>query len=90
MSDAPGRMDPGDLRALGHRAVDWIVDYLERVESFPVLSRSSPGDLLRALPPSPPEQGLGANGWDPIFADLETHARTVVLRRRRALDRRAR
>jgi aromatic-L-amino-acid decarboxylase len=65
-------MTPSEFRALGHRAIDWIADYHERIESFPVLSRSRPGDLLRALPSRAPEEGVGAGGgWDEIFTDLE-------------------
>jgi aromatic-L-amino-acid decarboxylase len=65
-------MTPSELRALGHRMVDWVADYQEKVESFPVLSRSRPGDLLRALPADPPEEGEGAGGgWDRILADLD-------------------
>jgi aromatic-L-amino-acid/L-tryptophan decarboxylase len=51
---------PDEFRALGHRVVDWIADYHQRLESFPVLSRAKPGDLLAALPEHPPVQGLGA------------------------------
>lgn len=63
-------MDSATFRALGHRFVDWIADYHERVADLPVLSRSAPGDLLRALPSSAPEQGLG-DDWSAVFADLE-------------------
>jgi aromatic-L-amino-acid decarboxylase len=65
-------MTPSEFRALGHRVVDWIADYQEGIESFPVLSRQRPGDLLRALPKAPPEKGVGAGGgWDGILEDLD-------------------
>ncbi|MBK8979673.1 MAG: aspartate aminotransferase family protein [Planctomycetes bacterium] len=69
-------MDPETFRALGHRAVDWVADYLARVESFPVRSQQAPGELLRALPEHAPERGLAASGdraesWDAVFADLD-------------------
>ncbi len=65
-------MTPEEFRALGHRVIDWIADYQQRIESFPVLSRSGPGDLLRALPMAPPEKGVGAGGgWDEILNDLD-------------------
>ena len=72
MSDAaPGRIDPEEFRRLGHRMVDWIADYHRQVGELPVLSRSGPGDLLRALPEAPPEQGCGEAGWDEVLADLD-------------------
>jgi len=66
-------MKPSEFRALGHRVVDWIADYHERIDSFPVLSRSRPGDLLKALPEAPPEEGVGSagGGWDGILEDLD-------------------
>lgn len=72
MTTPPGRMDKEQFRALGHRMVDWIAEYWQRVESLPVLSRQAPGELLRALPAQAPETGLGDGGWDAVFADLET------------------
>ena len=69
---APAHLSADEFRALGHRAVDWIADYLAGVESRPVLSRLKPGDVLRALPEHAPVEGLGAQGWDRIFADLDT------------------
>jgi len=88
MPDSPvPHLSPDDFRALGHRVVDWIADYHERVESLPVLSRVKPGELLGKLPEHPPEQGLGARlaaqsggeavapdavaQWDAVFRDLD-------------------
>ena len=65
-------MDGATFRELGHRFVDWIADYHERVESLPVLASTSPGDIARRLPTHAPEAGLGDTGWDAVFADLET------------------
>jgi len=31
-------MTPEEFRKQGHAVVDWIADYYERIESFPVLS----------------------------------------------------
>lgn len=62
-----------DFRRLGHQMVDWIADYWERVESFPVRSQVKPGEVLAQLPVHPPEQGLGgAQGWDAVFRDLDS------------------
>ena len=51
--------------------VDWVADYMERVESLPVLSDIAPGEVRERLPDSPPEQAGGANEWDAIFEDLD-------------------
>lgn len=48
-------MSPADFRAHSHRAIDFIEDYLERLESFPVLSKSKPGEIYNALPAHAPE-----------------------------------
>jgi aromatic-L-amino-acid decarboxylase len=64
-------MDPETFRALAHRMVDWVADYLGTVDRHPVLSRAAPGDLLRALPAEPPLHGLDAASWDKVFADLD-------------------
>jgi len=57
-----------DFRAQAHRVADWIADYLENPERFPVLSRVRPGDIRRELPSSAPERG---EQFDAIFADFE-------------------
>ncbi len=50
-------MTPDELRRYGKELVDWIADYHERVESFPVLSRVEPGEIRKRLPATPPETG---------------------------------
>ncbi|MCU1655618.1 MAG: aspartate aminotransferase family protein [Pseudonocardiales bacterium] len=50
-------MTPDEFRAYGRQVVDWIADYHERVESFPVLAQVAPGDVRAALPAEPPEHG---------------------------------
>ncbi|MGA3210232.1 MAG: pyridoxal-dependent decarboxylase [Terriglobales bacterium] len=46
-----------DFRRAGHQAVEWIAEYLENVDRYPVLPRIRPGDLIAALPKSAPEHG---------------------------------
>ena len=60
-------MTPEEFRAHGRRAVDWIADYLERIESYPVLSQVSPGEVRAALPARPPEHG---EPFDALLDDL--------------------
>jgi len=64
-------MSPADFRAHSHRAIDFIADYLERIESFPVLSQVKPGDVYNALPAHAPEHSGTSDEWNNIFADLE-------------------
>ena len=46
-----------DFRRFGYEIVDWIADYFENIENFPVLSQNEPNDLKNALPESAPENG---------------------------------
>lgn len=50
-------MSPDEFRRHGHALVDWIAEYWERVESMPVLSQATPGQIRDALPASPPMEG---------------------------------
>jgi aromatic-L-amino-acid decarboxylase len=50
------------------RAGAWIDAYYRDGREYPVLSRSLPGDLVRALPAHAPED---AESFDAIFADFE-------------------
>jgi aromatic-L-amino-acid decarboxylase len=50
-------MNAHEFRRHGHAVIDWIADYYERVESFPVLSSVAPGEVRNSLPPHPPEYG---------------------------------
>ncbi len=49
-----GDMDIDDFRRHGHEIIDWIADYFEHPERYPVLSRSEPGDIKAQLPTNPP------------------------------------
>jgi aromatic-L-amino-acid decarboxylase len=50
-------MDPEEFRRHGYAAVDWVVEYMKRVETFPVLSQVKPGAIRARLPAAPPEHG---------------------------------
>ena len=60
-------MDPEHFRKYGHQVIDWVADYLEQVESYPVLSKAAPGDILGQLPPEPP---LSGESMSEILQDL--------------------
>ncbi|WP_194815465.1 pyridoxal-dependent decarboxylase [Nocardia sp. XZ_19_385] len=50
-------MTSEEFRNHGRAVVDWIADYWDRVESLPVLSRATPGEVRAQLPPHAPETG---------------------------------
>ena len=50
-------MTPDEFRRYGRAIVDWIADYYERIESFPVLSQVQPGQIRASLPAEPPLVG---------------------------------
>ncbi len=62
-------MNIDEFRRRGHETVDWMADYMERVEDYPVLSQTSPGDVSRQLPPSAPEEG---EPYNEIMRDLDS------------------
>ena len=45
------------FREEGAAALEWAARYLEHVSELPVLAQVRPGEVRRALPPSPPEEG---------------------------------
>ena len=65
-------MDNRDFRDFGHDFVDWVADYLDGVEKYPVLSRAKPGEIKAGLPVEPP---LRPESMEKIFADF----REIVL-----------
>ena len=44
------------FREDGAATLDWVASYLERVRDVPVLSRVEPGEIVAALPASPPDE----------------------------------
>jgi aromatic-L-amino-acid decarboxylase len=57
-----------DFRDYGHKLVDWVADYLESPERYPVLSSLQPNDIIDSLPAHGPEQG---ESLDRIIEDFE-------------------
>ena len=60
-------MPPADFRRHGHALVDWIANYYEQVESFPVLSQVKPGAIRAGLPAAAPAHG---EPFEKILADV--------------------
>jgi aromatic-L-amino-acid decarboxylase len=50
-------MSPEEFRKQGKQMIDWIADYYENIEKYPVLSQVRPGDISKQLPDSPPVEG---------------------------------
>ena len=50
-------MSPEQFREEGKKLIDWIADYYEQIEKYPVLSQVQPGDITRQLPEKAPEKG---------------------------------
>ncbi|HKK42644.1 MAG TPA: pyridoxal-dependent decarboxylase [Bacteroidales bacterium] len=48
-------MKPEEFRKQAHKLVDWMADYMENVEDYPVKSPVQPGDIYDKLPDLPPE-----------------------------------
>jgi len=61
-------MTPEEFRRWGRAVVDWIADYYERIESFPVLAQVEPGKIRSALPSEPPPQG---EPFEQILGDID-------------------
>lgn len=70
--DTPGDMSADLFRAYGHEVVDWIADYLDHPEGYPVLSRVQPGAIENTLPGHAPDNG------EP-FSDILRDFQEVIL-----------
>ncbi|GAC1413259.1 MAG: pyridoxal-dependent decarboxylase [Candidatus Velthaea sp.] len=57
-----------DFRGRFDRVAAWIDDYFRETRRYPVLSRSAPGDLARALPAHAPVE---PESFEAIFSDFE-------------------
>jgi aromatic-L-amino-acid decarboxylase len=61
-------MSPAEFRKHGHAVIDWIADYLEAPDRWPVLPAVRPGDVRAALPQTPPEH---AESMEEILGDFQ-------------------
>jgi aromatic-L-amino-acid decarboxylase len=61
-------MDIDEFRKNAHEIVDWIADYYENIEQYPVKSQVSPKEILNKLPENPPEK---SEDFGKIFSDFE-------------------
>jgi len=50
-------MDKKLFKRCGYEFIDWLADYFEDVENYPVCSTVQPGEIKNALPEKPPSEG---------------------------------
>jgi aromatic-L-amino-acid decarboxylase len=63
-----GDMSADDFRRYGHELIEWVADYLDNNERYPVLAQIEPGALRSQLPASPPASG---EAMSEIIADVD-------------------
>ena len=61
-------MSINEFKENGYKVIDWIADYYENIESYPVLSQAKPGELRTTLPKNPPQDGEKFNN---IFHEID-------------------
>jgi aromatic-L-amino-acid decarboxylase len=61
-------MDTKEFKKYGHEFVDWIAEYMENIETLPVMSRVKPGEIRARIPIVPPDK---AESMDQIFSDFK-------------------
>jgi len=61
-------MKPDEFRKHAHELVDWMATYMEHVESYPVKSTVSPGEIFGKLPDEPPPE---PESFEKFFDDFE-------------------
>jgi aromatic-L-amino-acid decarboxylase len=60
-------MDNNSFREEAHRLVDWMADYFEDIEQYPVKPDTQPGDIGAQLPGKAPDH---SEAFDKIFEDF--------------------
>ncbi len=61
-------MDSNEFRKLAHLMVDWMADYMEQVEDYPVKSQVAPRTIYDQINSDIPKQG---QAMEPIFNDFK-------------------
>lgn len=62
-------LTPQQFREQGKKVIDWIADYYENIEKYPVLSRVEPNEIRSKLPEFPPQKG---EPFDQVMHDMES------------------
>lgn len=61
-------MNNEEFRKNGHKLIDWIADYYQHIEQYPVKSKVKPKEIYNSLPASPPDT---SEDFDEILADFD-------------------
>jgi len=61
-------MDQESFRQYGYKFVDWVVDYLNEIEKYPVCSQVKPGDIRALVPEKAPKKG---ESMEKLFQDFQ-------------------
>ena len=61
-------MSSKEFREYGYSVIDWIADYYDGIEKYPVKSQVSPGDIRSSLKKTPPESG---ESMETILKDID-------------------
>ena len=61
-------MTPEQFREEGKKVIDWIADYYENIEKYPILSQVKPGEIKASLPGNPPQEG---ESMEDMMRDLD-------------------
>lgn len=62
-------LDIKSFRTEAHKLVDWMADFYENIETYPVKSQSKPREVIDQLPNTPPSKG---ESFDQVFKDFES------------------
>ncbi|KAE8688022.1 Tyrosine/DOPA decarboxylase 3 [Hibiscus syriacus] len=63
-------LDPDEFRRQGHMIIDFLADYYQNIEKYPVLSQVEPGYLAKRLPTTAPYVGEPVEA---ILQDVQQH-----------------
>lgn len=61
-------MKKEEFRAYAHQVVDWMADYLEQKENYPVTPNVAPKAIFNQIPASAPEK---PESFEAIFKDFQ-------------------
>ena len=61
-------MDSNTFRRHAYQFVDWMADYMDQVENYPVKSQVQPGEIYAQIPTKLPDTGVSI---DTIFQDFQ-------------------
>ena len=61
-------MTSAQFREEGKKIIDWIADYYENIENYPVLSQVKPGTIKNSLPTGPPQKG---EAFENLMKDID-------------------